>query len=353
MRSYRDRWIHPPMRSPDLDTTPLISVVVPTRGRSADLRNCLESLAQVDYARFEVVVVDQSPDLESLAVGRELANRFPGFRYVRTTTSGAAVARNIGAGHAVGELIAFIDDDCTVAPTFLADLAGVFARHPKAGLIVGSVIACEYDRSKFLLPTREIKVEAVLDGRSWRAMWLHEMNVMSANMAMRRQTFERMGGFDEMLGAGAPLRSAEDLDYTYRLLLADIPVVRTPHVKVVHHGVRPHAGGAASRLIRDSAFGAGVAHMKLLRAGHPAAIALLLATTIRFVGWIKLDTLLRDGREFGAAWLAFYWVGLARSFRYRLDGGRLNYLPATNEPPKPRLHELVISSQTTCHGSRS
>ena len=324
-----------PMVEVQVGSPPFVSVIIATRNRPKDLDRCLESLAAVEYPAWELIVMDQGLPAASAPILAGRAVNVP-VRHVMIPPRGLSVARNEGLAVARGDIIAFLDDDCTVRSSWLYDVVDVFARHPKAGLMVGSVIACEYDRSKFLLPTREIKVEAVLDRRSWREMWLHRVLVMGANMAMRRQTFERMGGFDEMLGAGAPLRSAEDLDYTYRLLLADIPVVRTPHVKVVHHGVRPHAGGAASRLIRDSAFGAGVAHMKLLRAGHPAAIALLLATTIRFVGWIKLDTLLRDGREFGAAWLAFYWVGLARSFRYRLDRRRLNYLPATNEPPKPR-----------------
>lgn len=334
------------MSSPDHETAPHISIVVPTRNRSGDLRNCLESLAQVEYPRWEVIVVDQSADLESLEVGKELADRLPGFLYIRTTSNGAAVARNIGANHAGGELIAFLDDDCTVGSGFLEDLAAVFARHPRAGLIFGRVTACKYDKTKFLLPTREIKVEAVLDRKSWREMWLHRVIVMSANMSLRRLTWDGMGGFDEMLGAGAPGRSAEDLDYAYRALLAGIPVVMTPEVTVIHHGVRPHAGGSASRLIRNTAFGTGVAHMKLLRGGHPAAIALFLATIVRFAGWIELNTLVRDGREFGGAWLAFYLVGLARSFGYRIDRRRMTYVPDANEAPGPRLDDLVIRGQT-------
>jgi GT2 family glycosyltransferase len=58
-------------------------------------------------------------------------------------------------------------------------------------------------------------------------------------MVVRRSTFLALGGFDERLGPGTPLRAAEDIDYNYRLLKAGYRAVTTPDVWVLHHQWRP------------------------------------------------------------------------------------------------------------------
>jgi hypothetical protein len=63
-------------------------------------------------------------------------------------------------------------------------------------------------------------------------------DLIGANMAIRRNIFERVGPFDEWLGPGTAFRAGEDIDYRLRMEALDIPMLATPRAKVLHNGYR-------------------------------------------------------------------------------------------------------------------
>jgi hypothetical protein len=89
---------------------------------------------------------------------------------------------------------------------------------------------------------------------------------IGACMAIRRSTWEVLGGFDEMLGAGAPFRSAEDSDFALRTLLSGAYVFESPAIAVTHYGFRTWAEGRP--LIDGYMYGLGATYAKLLRCGR-------------------------------------------------------------------------------------
>jgi len=102
----------------------------------------------------------------------------------------------------------------------------------------------------------------------------HLISGTSACMALRRVVWERVGGFDELLGVGGALESAEDADMTIRSLLAGFAVRETPRAAVVHRGWYTYA--ARRDLIRRNWYGTGAAFAKALRIGGlDAAIGLV------------------------------------------------------------------------------
>lgn len=101
---------------------PRISVVVCTRNGSATLRECLEALGRQRYANREIIVVDDG----STDAVPAIAQSFEFVRYVRQHHAGLSVARNLGAAHANGEIIAFTDDDCAPDAEWLVHLACAF-----------------------------------------------------------------------------------------------------------------------------------------------------------------------------------------------------------------------------------
>jgi glycosyltransferase involved in cell wall biosynthesis len=89
---------------------PDVSVVIPTLGRPRLLSRALNSVLAQTYRDFEVVVVVDGPDEETVAALRALSD--PRVRVlVNPRSLTAAGARNLGAEHARGEWIAFLDDD--------------------------------------------------------------------------------------------------------------------------------------------------------------------------------------------------------------------------------------------------
>ena len=88
----------------------LISVVIPTYNRKDKLPACIESVLAQTYANLEVIVVD-----DASTDGTQHLFDAPGdprVRYVRYEQNrGACYARNLGAQHARGSILAFQDSD--------------------------------------------------------------------------------------------------------------------------------------------------------------------------------------------------------------------------------------------------
>jgi len=100
----------------------MISVLLLTRNRKAELQRCLESLEQQTTRDFEVVVVDNG----STDGTAEMLRQHTGCRIVRVENRAGgsfAEARNRGLDPAHGEIVAFIDDDCTAEPHWLEKIA--------------------------------------------------------------------------------------------------------------------------------------------------------------------------------------------------------------------------------------
>ena len=96
----------------------MISVLLLTRNRKAALQRCLESLEQQTTRDFEVVVVDNG----STDGTAEMLRQYTGCRIVRVENRAGgsfAESRNRGLDAAHGEIVAFIDDDCTAEPRWL------------------------------------------------------------------------------------------------------------------------------------------------------------------------------------------------------------------------------------------
>lgn len=103
------------------------SVVIPTRDRPNLVRTALRSVLEQTLDDFEVIIVDDG-SVEPLEAPTE-----PGVRLIRSVTSlGPAGARNLGAGLANGEVLAFLDDDDTWTPGRLSFAAAALERAPVA-----------------------------------------------------------------------------------------------------------------------------------------------------------------------------------------------------------------------------
>ena len=117
--------------------TPAVSIIIPTfRRPERALEATRSALAQAGGVSFEVVLVDNDPAGSALAVLRELGDQR--ITVVHEPRAGVANARNAGLRAAKGEMIAFLDDDETAPPEWLAELVRVQRAH-KADVVFGQV----------------------------------------------------------------------------------------------------------------------------------------------------------------------------------------------------------------------
>ena len=297
---------------PDAEPPPPISVVICTRDRPDSLAATLRSVAAQDYPSFDVLVVDQSTGGETAA----LVAGTPAIRYLHLDTPGLSRAYNAGVRGTGAGLLAFADDDVVAPPDWLSRIAAAFAAHPASGLLYGQVLVppelLERENSDGVTPALPIARRRVLDRRNGFRVF-----GMGANFAARRELFERVGGFDEVLGGGGPLQSSQDFDFMYRVFRGGESTLLEPDVVVYHYGFRSSADWPAT--VRSYGIGVGGFCLKHLRLGDLYAARVLLG----FVGGASLRLLKRllTFRTPAEQWtfLRNVVTGMRRSLRFPID----------------------------------
>jgi GT2 family glycosyltransferase len=251
-----------------------ISVVVGTRNRSGDIGRAVHSILQSEPA--EVIVVDQSDDGRT----RDVLSALVAAGRVQLLTDaqrGLARARNKVIAQATGAIIAMVDDDCEVAPDWLTHVERAFASDPAVGMLFGCVRAAPYDRQAGFVPAYDVPQTVTKRGLAAKA----EIEGIGACMAVRRTVWEALGGFDDLLGAGAPYQAGEDTDFAVRTLFRGHAVCECREVSVTHHGFRSWA--EAPELIAAYMFGLGAVNAKMMRLGKAHAVRPILALAWRWV----------------------------------------------------------------------
>lgn len=295
-----------------------ISVVIPTRGRPDLIGQSVRGVLANDHPDFDVIVVDQSDDDRTGEVVRGMAVADARIRYVHTLPAGLSRAYNIGARMASGPVLAFTDDDCVASPGWISAIDRAFSEQPDADMLYGTVALPPalrgHDGEVPVLPIA--KAERIEPGRTFRVYG------MGANFALRRGLLERIGGFDEIMGGGGPLRSSQDFDLQYRAFLAGAVVLLRPEVVVDHYGLRTAAEWP--RTLRAYGVGDAAFYLKHVRCGDLRAGRLLIARLARVAGR-QVRHLLDPSRPSQRAYLLAYLEGTRESFRYGVDRPRRLY----------------------------
>ena len=289
---------------------PRISIVIPTRNRAADATDCVRSVLR-GRGFAELIVVDQSDDSATeLAL---TAMRDPRLRYLSSTSRGATNGRNVGIDASDGEVIAFTDDDCRVAPDWAESIARIFATDREVAVVNGRVIVPEELAKKGYAVSFEPEV------REWQGRYPspgHDWGI-TANFAARRDVFVRVGSFDGLLGPGAPLRCGEETDFLFRVLKAGLKMVNAREVLVEHLGVRVH-GPQSTGIARTYAAGAGAATFKHVRLADPDGIVLYLRH-LWGCGRLIFTNVVHLHRPIGIGFTLAFLSGSVASFGFRID----------------------------------
>ena len=290
-----------------------VTVVLSTRDRARAAAGAAHAILASDRPSFAPIVVAHSRDYATREAMREFA-RDPRVTFVGRPSRGLAAARNAGVALSRSPIVAFTDDDCAPAPGWLKAIVAAFDADPEVGVVFGSVEAAPYDRGAGF--TLAYRVERSHTVRTLAGKALVEG--VGGCMAIRRSAWERLGGFDEMFGAGGPLCAAEEGDFTIRALIAGIAVHETPAAVVVHSGFRGWSDGAAT--IRGYMAGLGAAHAKMLRLGGWRAARPLAALAWR---WLARGPVVDfNHRPPRLSRLHAFLRGAWRGLRLPLDAGR-------------------------------
>jgi glycosyltransferase involved in cell wall biosynthesis len=194
-----------------------VSIIIPARNEEKHLASLLLSLNNLDFPldRREIIVVDHGSNDNTATIAKQL-----GASVLRATGKTISSVRNVGAAAASGEILAFVDADCTVATDWLSK-AVPFFRDPRIGLI-GSHYVIPDRPSTLVRNVRRIQAQArpeLVEG-TW---------VPAGNMFVRREVFEAQSGFNECLV------TCEDVDLCYRIARTH-RVIADKRIRCYHEG---------------------------------------------------------------------------------------------------------------------
>lgn len=196
-----------------MSKVPLFSVIILTCHRNDLLAKCLNCLAPgvqtLPAEQYEVIVTDDGSKTTAEQMIRE---SYPWVKWVEGPRKGIPANRNNGAKYAIGEWLAFVDDDCQPDKDWLNAFATVLNNHP-VDLIEGRTSVPDKVDNPFTWAPENEK-----GGNFW-----------GCNLALKREVFCQLSGFDEDL-----LWEYEDVEFAYRIQANKFRTYFAPEALVIH-----------------------------------------------------------------------------------------------------------------------
>jgi GT2 family glycosyltransferase len=202
------------------EAQPVVSVVIPVKNGAATLGAQLEALANQRCApAFQVVVSDNGSEDDLHGVLAQATRRSPHLHVVSVDSSdrrGVPHARNVGASGVNTPFILFCDSDDIVCADWVRALAdglqnfdGVGGPLDERGLNSPNSPAHSHANTSFPVGLRFLPYP------------------IGANCGVRREVWQKLGGFDERYTIGA-----EEVDFYWRLQLAGHTLGFIPHAVI-------------------------------------------------------------------------------------------------------------------------
>ncbi len=270
------------------------SLVMATRGRTVDIAEFLDSLLVQGRQDIEAIIVDQNGDERLVPLLAPYHARLR-LTHLRSAIANANHARNLGLRAATGALIGFPDDDCVFPPGTLDRVAAAFAADPALMVLTGPA---ESPAGGFGSGRWREGGGAITGENVWTS-------VIEFNLWLRRPVALALGGFDEAMGPGTPIGSAEGNDLVLRAVEAGHAARYEPALRVIH----PDKRLSDTAVARARLYGRGLG-FALRR--HGVAAGTWLPFFIRPLGGI-LVSLLRL-RLHNALYYAMTVLGRAEGF---------------------------------------
>lgn len=222
-----------------------VTVILCTYNRAEILTKTLESLAASVLPQsvcWEVLVVDNNSNDATREVVEDFCRRHTSvFRYLFEPRPGKSVALNTGIRESIGDVLAFVDDDVTVEPAWLRNLTAPLMNGEWAGAGGRTLLAHPFEPPSWMAMSGPDALGSIIAALFDLGPEPCELDrpPYGANMAFRREMFEKYGFFRTDLGPSPNRdipRPNEDTEFGRRLM-AGRERLRYEPAAVVYHPV--------------------------------------------------------------------------------------------------------------------
>lgn len=218
-----------------------VTVIVCTYNRCQSLAKALNSVAYSvlpDSVEWEILVVDNNSKDQTRDVVGEFSRRHSGrFRYLFEARQGKSHALNSAIREARGDVLAFMDDDVTVEPTWLQNLTASLHYRDWAGVGGRTLPAQPFSLPHWLTFDGPYSMGAAIAALFDLGEKPCELDQppYGTNMAFQKRMFDRHGLFAADLGPrpGSQIRG-EDTEFGRRLMAAGERIQYEPSAIVFH-----------------------------------------------------------------------------------------------------------------------
>ena len=200
---------------------PFVSVIIPVHNSRRHLGRCLNALFSSSYSRLEIIVVDDASTDDCAQMGHQ-----KGVTVLKQENRcGPASARNLGARHAQGTILLFVDSDVVVKADTIERTVQTLASNPETAAVFGS-----YD-------DQPAERDFLSQYKNFFHHFVHQNSRTEAATfwagcgAIRRDVFQEIGGFDQ---EKYPQPSIEDIELGYRVKRKGYQIVLDKELQVQH-----------------------------------------------------------------------------------------------------------------------
>jgi len=227
------------------------SVIIPTYSSWGKLSKCLAALNKQTYDqdKFEVIVVNNLPGDKPPCT---FLNNLNNIRIIEESSPGSYAARNKGVESSKFRYLAFTDSDCIPTENWLQELAKKIM-HSETYLVSGKVNIFPKNADMINM----VEAYDIALGIN-QHLYFKKGLAATANLAMKREVFDLVDGFDSTLLSGG------DMDFCRRAKLEGIKLVYND-LAIVHHPARNSWGELREKVERISGARAKVKGKDFLR----------------------------------------------------------------------------------------
>jgi len=198
-----------------------VSIIIPALNEEKHIGLCLESITENirDRTLYEVILVDNGSSDNTLKIAEKYKTKLT-LKILIKTNCNISKLRNMGVRHSKGNILAFLDADCTISKEWLNSAIPYFNRQ-----------SCAAAGSSHEIPPGYSWVAKTWDMVISKKRRVTETdNLPSGNMFVDKDKFNKVGGFDESL------ETNEDFDLCFRFRKCGFKLFSDPEISAFHWG---------------------------------------------------------------------------------------------------------------------